>query len=199
MTDARLIPPVGQALKRTAVRWLTVAMALCAAAGISNCSAAREPEAAKNLTMTPSITYLHLLRNTPFFTALNTDQLRWVIDHSHEWSADAGAVISRCDHASSTDHDYWVLLDGGWQLSLNGKKVGAASGHADPGKWFNAQQVEGNACALVITEHSYVMRISAADMQTMLARGFAFRQHLASGEAYYAVQSGRASAVPAQP
>ena len=30
--------------------------------------------------MEPSVTYLHLLKHTPFFTSLTTAQLRWVIE-----------------------------------------------------------------------------------------------------------------------
>jgi hypothetical protein len=38
----------------------------------------------------------------------------------------------------------------------------------------------------VATEHSYVMKITAADMHDMLSLGFAFDSHLEAGRAYYA-------------
>lgn len=143
------------------------------------------------MTMTPSITYLHLLRHTSFFTALSTTQLQWVIDHSHEWAADRGAVVAKCDGASASDMDYWILLDGGWQIQHDGHTF--ASGHADQGKWFSASEAHGMGCSLIATEHSYVMRIRRPEMQAMLDEGFAFRTYLDSGEQYYrSIFGGRA-------
>ncbi|NWA04635.1 hypothetical protein [Pseudomonas gingeri] len=133
--------------------------------------------------MKPSITYLHLLRHTPFFTALSSDQLQWVIDHSQEWETENGSVIVRSDQANASAADYWILLDGGWQLEHAGH--GFPSGHAAPGKWFNLREAQGSDCVLSTTEHSYVMRITEADMQVMLEKGFAFGHHLGSGHAYY--------------
>ena len=133
--------------------------------------------------MKPSITYLHLLRHTPFFTGLSTDQLRWTIDHSQEWQARAGTTVARCNTPGApVDDSIWVLLDGGWQVEANAGNHPA--GHADPGKWFSASAARG-PCALVTTERSYVMRITRADMDDMLARGFAFGPHLQEGQAYY--------------
>lgn len=163
------------------------ALALMAALGLVSCGGKRVPDASQNMTMKPSVTYLHLLRHTPFFTALSIEQLRWTIRHSHEWEADAGAVIAKCDHAGVSDisgGDYWVLLDGGWKVEHDGRSY--ASGHADPGKWFNVSTARGAACSLVVTEHSYVMRITNTDMQAMLDQGFAFNSHLDSGRKYYA-------------
>jgi hypothetical protein len=140
-------------------------------------------DASQRTSMKPSVTYLHLLRNTPFFTELSTDQLRWVINHSREWEAAAGTVIARCDRNAAPDTDYWILLDGGWLISHAGRKI--ASGHAAPGKWFSAREGRGAECSLVTTEHSYVMHIAEADMQLMLDKGFAFGAHLDSGRAYY--------------
>jgi hypothetical protein len=175
----------------------TSALALLTALGVASCGAKRELDAGQNMTMTPSITYLHLLRHTPFFTALSTAQLQWVIDHSREWAADKGAVVAKCDSTSVSDMDYWILLDGGWQLQHDGRTF--ASGHADPGKWFSAAESNGTQCSLIATEHSYVMRIGRPEMQAMLDEGFAFRTHLDSGEQYYrSIFSGRA-AVAASP
>ncbi|WMJ68947.1 hypothetical protein [Stenotrophomonas sp. 24(2023)] len=137
---------------------------------------------AQPAAMKPSITYLHLLRHTPFFTALSTPQLRWVIDHSHEWEATAGTTITSSAHRAGDD-GYWILLDGGWELRYHDQVV--RSGHADPGKWFNRDQLSGEDFALVANTHSYVMHISSADMDTMLAQGFAFQAHLAAGTALY--------------
>ena len=62
--------------------------------------------------MRASTTHLYLLRRTPFFTGLSTEQLRYVIGHSREWEAQAATVV-----AGSADEadDVWILLDGGWQ------------------------------------------------------------------------------------
>ncbi|TDV07108.1 hypothetical protein C7408_1208 [Paraburkholderia caballeronis] len=181
------IEPVCKRAARWRRRLSIPAMALIAALGLAACGAKREPDAARNMTMKPSVTYLHLLRHTPFFTALSTAQLQWVIDHSREWEAEAGAVVAKCGGGESddsgSDEPYWVLLDGGWQVEHDGRVF--RSGHADPGKWFNAADARGEPCALVTNEHSYVMRIERKDMRQMLDRGFGFRAHLDSGIAYY--------------
>ena len=133
--------------------------------------------------MRPSITYLHLLRHTPFFTALSDQQLQWVIDHSREWQAHGGELITSCSDGKVASKDYWVLLDGGWALEYNGRSF--PSGHAGPGKWFSADMAEGASCEMRATAPSYVIQIAAADMHDMLAKGFAFDTHLDSGQTYY--------------
>ena len=133
--------------------------------------------------MRPSITHLHLLRHTPFFTALSTEQLQWVIDHSREWEVDSSTILSIQDADGASDRDDWILLDGGWQVERQGEAF--ASGHADPGKWFSTRAVSGQACILRTTEHGYVMQIPAADMRDMLERGFAFGTHLDQAQRYY--------------
>jgi len=143
-----------------------------------------DDDAPENATMKPSVTYLHLLRHTPMFTRLDTSQLRWTIDHSREWEARASTVVAACaEDGTGRDDDIWILLDGRWQVEENGRIH--PSGHADPGKWFSGAATRG-ACRLVTTEKSYVMKITRADMDDMLARGFAFDGHLREGEAYYA-------------
>jgi len=132
-------------------------------------------------TMKASTTYLYLLRKTPFFTGLDTEQLRWTISHSREWEAQAGTVVASCSAADKSD-DFWILLDGRWQVEQDGHTYPA--GHADAGKWFSASEAPGS-CRLVTTEHSYVMKITRADMNDMLSRGFAFESHMSQGRAYY--------------
>lgn len=132
--------------------------------------------------MTPSITYLHLLRHTPFFTGLNTEQLRWVIDHSREWEAQPGAVIVGTG-AKVTDEGYWVLLDGGWTLGYRQRTY--RSGHDAAGKWFE-QRALPEPAELVASEHSYVMLIPSEAMTQMLDRGFPFERHLNAGNRFYA-------------
>jgi len=129
--------------------------------------------------MQTSTTYLYLLRKTPFFTSLSKPQLRWVIDHSREWKAKPSTTVTDC---GDTSGDYWILLDGGWQVEYGSKRFPA--GHADAGKWFSAKEAQG-ACQLVTTERSYVMQIRHADMAAMLAEGFAFDTHLNAGRVYY--------------
>ena len=132
-------------------------------------------------TMKASTTYLYLLRTTPFFTELDTEQLRWTISHSREWEAQAGTVVVDCSAADKSG-DFWILLDGRWQVEHDGHTYPA--GHADAGKWFSAAEAPGN-CLLVTTEHSYVMKITRADMNDMLSRGFGFESHMRQGRAYY--------------
>lgn len=133
--------------------------------------------------MKPSITYLHLLRHTPFFTLLSADQLRWTIEHSKEWEAQPRTEVVACSAGDERPDDaIWILLDGRWQLEKSGRDH--VSGHADPGKWFSASAMRG-PCRLVTTEQSYVMRITRSDMEEMLKRGFAFQDHLHEGRAYY--------------
>ncbi len=108
-----------------------------------------------------------------------------MIDHSREWSADAGAVIARCDSTgTSTDGDDWILFDGDWHIEHGNRHY--VSGHADPGKWFNTREADGEPRALTATEHSYVMRITVAGMQQMIDKGFAFDRHLDEGRAFTA-------------
>jgi hypothetical protein len=140
-------------------------------------------------TMKASTTYLYLLKKTPFFTALDTGQLRWTINHSREWEAQAGTAVASCsamgkneDSNEDSNEDFWILLDGRWQVEHGGHTYEA--GHADAGKWFSASEASGD-CRLVTTEHSYVMKITRADMNDMLSRGFGFEPHLAEGRAYY--------------
>jgi hypothetical protein len=132
--------------------------------------------------MIPSITYLHLLKDTPFFTALTRSQLQWVIDHSRDWTAPARTVVASYTAGQPASDDLWVLLDGGWQIEADGKQYPA--GHADPGKWFSAADV-AHDCRLVVTEKSYVMKIESAELKAMLAQGFAFGRHLEAGKNYY--------------
>jgi len=133
--------------------------------------------------MKQSITYLHLLRHTPFFTALTTGQLKYVIAHSTEWEAAAGQEVSNGVQASD---DMWVLLDGGWQVELEGRV--AASGHDSPGKWYGGvlSALPPQDSRLVTSQHSYVMRIARRDLEQMLSLGFPFGRHLQQGAAFYA-------------
>jgi hypothetical protein len=143
------------------------------------------PPATRSTTMEPSVTYLHLLKHTPFFTSLTTAQLRWVIGHSHEWEARASTVVAECDGDAASgaqDQAIWILLDGGWQIEAAGHPHPAD--HASAGKWFSAA-VTDQPCRLVTTEHSYVMKIERADFDAMLAQGFAFGPHLDAGRRYY--------------
>jgi hypothetical protein len=156
-------------------------LAACGAIGIAGDHHANT-NVAENAIMKPSVTYLHLLRKTPFFTQLNDAQLRWTIDHSREWEAQPGTVVVDCSAAKSLDDTIWILLDGGWQVEANGKTWPA--GHADAGKWFSGAIAQGE-CRLVTTKHSYVMQIARVDLADMLTRGFAFDGHLDQGRAYY--------------
>jgi hypothetical protein len=132
--------------------------------------------------MKPSITYLHLLAKTPFFTRLNRKQLQWVIDHSKEWEAAKGNLIARSD---SDPGSFWVLLDGGWQIETGSRKYRA--GHADPGNWYGADTVRAAALAsrLVASADSYVLEIRLEDFNEMIRQGFDFDQHLRRGVQFY--------------
>jgi hypothetical protein len=132
--------------------------------------------------MKPEITHLHLLKGTPFFTSLTRQQLHWVIDHSHEWEASTGEIISRYAAAHGSPTDVWVLLDGNWQLEVDGRRY--TSGNADPGKWFSPISLPRGG-VLVVAEKSYVMKIERPDMDVMLKMGFGFEPHIAAAKAYY--------------
>jgi len=90
-------------------------------------------------------------------------------------------VVVSCEPGQQ-DNDFWILLDGRWQVEHDGQSY--PSGHADAGEWFSTSDAHGD-CRLVVTEHSYVMKITRADMNDMLSRGFAFDAHLQQGHAYY--------------
>jgi signal-transduction protein with cAMP-binding, CBS, and nucleotidyltransferase domain len=145
-------------------------------AGVSN--AANK----KDLPMKQSVTYLHLLTKTPFFTSLDKAQLKWVIAHSTEWEVQPGTEISNQQNANLY---MWVLLDGGWQVEQGGQVLKA--GHADAAKWYGGVRPEllPADSRLVVTEHSYVMRIARPDFDEMLSKKFDFSRHLIQGTAFY--------------
>lgn len=134
----------------------------------------------------PSVTYLRLLRKTPFFVGLGDEQLQWAIDHSREWRVKAGDEIT--GSALGPDN-FWVLLDGGWQVE-QGATVRPA-GHADPAKWYGGAELQAlklQPTRLVATAPSYVMHIRWADLQQMRQqRGFGpvFDPQLREGLAFY--------------
>jgi hypothetical protein len=133
--------------------------------------------------MSPSVTYLHLLAKTPFFTALSPEQLQWVIDHSREWSVVPGAEIASSVRGVDS---FWVLLDGGWKVEHGG--CGVKAGHADPAKWYGGRDMSAldiGETRLVATAKSYVMQIQQADLDKMIQRGFSFDPHLQAGMAFY--------------
>jgi hypothetical protein len=132
--------------------------------------------------MKQSVTYLHLLKKTPFFTRLDKPQLQWVIDHSTEWETSAGMEVS--NRRDANEH-IWILLDGGWQIEQGGQVLKA--GHADAAKWYGGVHAEllPADSRLVTNQHSYVMRIHRTDFDNMLRRGFDFNQQLQQGQAFY--------------
>lgn len=152
------------------------------AAGVASVAIALSGCTVQEPHMKKSVTYLHLLKKTPFFTRLDKQQLKWVIDHSTEWEALAGMEVSNRLDAN----DYiWILLDGGWQVEQGGQVLTA--GHADAAKWYGGEHVEllPPDSRLISNQHSYVMRINRADFKDMLNRGFDFNQHLQQGEVFY--------------
>ncbi|MCW5623807.1 MAG: hypothetical protein KIT73_03710 [Burkholderiales bacterium] len=132
--------------------------------------------------MKPSVTILDLLAKTPFFDKLARAQLQHVIAHSKEWEAAPGTEIS---NSSKGPDNFWVLLDGGWQIEHGGRAY--AAGHADAAKWYGGEVFHALRATsrLVATETSYVMRITIADLDEMLKEGFAFDRHLREGLRYY--------------
>ena len=132
--------------------------------------------------MQASVTYLYLLRKTPFFTRLTTAQLRDVIAHAQEWEVQPGTAIADSAH---DDGAIWILLDGGWQVEADGKVYPAL--HDEAGKWYGGPATQGAAVAsrLVVSQHSYVMRISGAEFARLRQQGADVDTHLRLGEAYY--------------
>lgn len=157
---------------------LTIVPLLLAACTVLSYAAYRN----KDIAMIPQTTYLHLLKNTPFFTALTREQLRWVIDHSREWEVRPGTVVASCGAVEAASDDVWILLDGKWQVDADGKQY--PSGNSDAGKWFSAT-ASSHICQLVVTEKSYVMKIVRSDLNTMLEQHFEFGEHLEAGTGYY--------------
>jgi hypothetical protein len=157
----------------------SLATVAAVAAAVAFCLSA----CAEEKGMKQSVTYLHLLRHTPFFTALSKEQLQYVIAHSTEWEARAGQEISNGAEASDF---MWVLLDGGWQVEQAGRV--SASGHSSPGKWYGGvpSAMPPADSRLVANQHSYVMRIARRDLEQMLADGFDFGSHLQQGAGFYA-------------
>lgn len=150
-----------------------------------------DPETAyQDSRMKASVTYLHLLRHTPFFSEFNDGQLKWVIKHSREWDAPAGTVIDSRVAGAAASPDVWILLDGGWQVET--KYSTHTAGNTAPGKWYSSTATHSEN-RLVTTGRSYVMRIKASDMEDMLAQDFPFEGELSIGRAWYtyigAVQS----------
>jgi hypothetical protein len=154
-------------------------LAAFAAWSLPGCAATAAPPRAG---FKASTTYLHLLAKTPFFTALTREQLQWVIDHSKEWRVNAGTEISSSAEAPD---NFWVLLDGGWQVEFDGRY--APAGHADSAKWYggDAFAALSGPSRLTATAQSYVMSIRNADLEAMRTQGFAFDQHLQDGMRFY--------------
>jgi hypothetical protein len=132
--------------------------------------------------MKASVTYLHLLRHTPFFSEFNDEQLNWVIKHSREWDAPAGTVIDSRVAGAAASPDLWILLDGRWQVET--KYSTHAADNAAPGKWYISAATLSES-RLVTTGRSYVMRIKASDMEDMLVQNFPFGGQLSIGRAWY--------------
>jgi len=157
----------------------SLAAVAAVAAAVAFCLSA----CAEEKGMKQSVTYLHLLRHTPFFTALSKEQLQYVIAHSTEWEARAGQEISNGAEASDF---MWVLLDGGWQVEQADRV--AVSGHDSPGKWYGGvlTSMPPQGSRLVANRHSYVLSIARRDLEQMLSMGFTFGRHLQQGARFYA-------------
>lgn len=145
-------------------------------------SAEQKSVSVENSQMKQSVTYLHLLKKTPFFTNLDKAQLKWIIKHSTEWEVDAGTEISNMAHAGDF---MWILLDGGWEIEQGGAVLKA--GHADPAKWYGSEAAAllPPDSKLIVNQHSYVMQIRRSDFEEMISRKFDFHRHLKDGVAYY--------------
>ena len=77
----------------------------------------------------------------------------------------------------------WILLDGGWQVEAGGEAYSAL--HAEAGKWHGGAAVQGAPLAsrLVASQHSDVLRISAAAFARMRQQGAGFDTHRRQGMA----------------
>ncbi|MEL0638531.1 hypothetical protein V6259_17410 [Marinomonas sp. TI.3.20] len=159
-------------------RLKAIVLTVIVVVAINACSKPLIADAMGNLTIRSSVTYLYLLRHTPFFTSLKKEELRWVIKHSKEWSVEQGGVVA----TNSSAPDYWILLDGAWQLECGDKRY--PSKNDDAGKWFSSEVIS-EICKLVVTESSYVMQIPQTDMNDMIQKGFNFQEHLEAGLSYY--------------
>jgi len=95
-------------------------------------------DATLEMTMKPSITYVHLLAHTPFFTALSADQLRWVIDYPREGIPKPGQSLPRMIRPAHPLRMTGSCATGQWRRHYDGNTY--PSGHAAPGKWFNVRE-----------------------------------------------------------
>jgi hypothetical protein len=154
---------------------------VCAAGAGVALTGARESHR-EGRSMKQSVTYLHLMKKTPFFNLLNRAQKQDVIAHSTEWEVQQGVKIS--DRADASSH-VWVLLDGGWQVEQGGKAH--LAGNADPAKVYGGPAADFLSAdsRLVVTKHSYVMRITRADFDRMLQEGLDFSAHIYEASLYY--------------
>jgi hypothetical protein len=164
------------------IRLLILCVAGLAVIGCIPRAATDAETAYQDSRMSPSVTYVHLLRHTPFFTELNDEQLKWVTRRSREWDAPAGTVIDSCASGISASSDLWILLDGGWQVETQNSTYSADN--AAPGKWYSCAATRSEN-RLIATQRSYVMRIKSADMADMLSKGFMFERHLSAGRVWY--------------
>jgi hypothetical protein len=129
-----------------------------------------------------SVSHLHLLRQAPFFTGLDDDHLRWILDHSREWKVVAGEEISTSNQGADS---FWVLLDGGWEIESGTRRL--QSGPAEAAKWYGGAEFHAldRPSRLVATGPGYVINLRWSEVEKLRKQAPTIERHLDIGLARY--------------
>jgi hypothetical protein len=114
--------------------------------------------------MQPSTINLVLLAKVPFFQSFNQEQLQWVKDNANEFHFSKNDVLKDFEQ---TAEDYWILLDGGWEISTSNNHRKQID-HSITS--FVSPIIEGKIAGKIkyrITESSYILRITPEKMEEL--------------------------------
>lgn len=112
--------------------------------------------------MAPSTVNLSLLAKVPFFEKFTKEELLWVKESANEFHFSKGEILKPYD--SKVDA-YWILLDGGWEISSDKNDKKELIEHAVTS--FVSPDISENANSslqIVISESSYILKISPEKM-----------------------------------
>jgi len=112
--------------------------------------------------MTPSTVNLSLLAKVPFFQKFTKEELLWVKGNANEFHFSKGEILKPYESKVS---EYWILLDGGWEISSDKNHKKELIEHAVTS--FVSPDISENANSslqVVISESSNILKISAEKM-----------------------------------
>lgn len=115
-----------------------------------------------NKGMAPSTVNLSLLAKVPFFQKFTKEELLWVKESANEFHFSKGGILKPYD--SKVDA-YWILLDGGWEISSAKNDKSELIEHSvtsfvSP----NISESANSSLQVVISESSYILKISPEKM-----------------------------------